>query len=59
MSTQYDCRDAFVSTLVELATDDPRIVAVVNDSLGSSKLGAFRQAFPERVVNWGSLSRTR
>ena len=53
MSALYDCRDAFVSTLVELATDDPRIVAVVNDSLGSSKLGAFRDAFPERVVNVG------
>jgi transketolase len=53
MSALYDCRDAFVSTLVELAADDPRIVAVVNDSLGSSKLGAFRDAFPERVVNVG------
>ncbi len=53
MSALYDCRDAFVSTLVGLATDDPRIVAVVNDSVGSSKLGAFRAAFPERLVNVG------
>jgi len=53
MSALYDCRDAFVSTLVELAADDPRIVAVVNDSLGSSKLGPFLDAFPERVVNVG------
>jgi len=53
MSALYDCRDAFVSTLVELATDDPRIVTVVNDSVGSSKLGAFRAAFPERLVNVG------
>jgi transketolase len=53
MSALYDCRDAFVSTLVELAAGDPRIVTVVNDSVGSSKLGAFRDAFPGRVVNVG------
>lgn len=53
MSDLYDCRDAFVSTLVELAADDPRIVTVVNDSVGSSKLGAFKAAFPERLVNVG------
>ena len=53
MSARYDCRDAFAATLVELATDDARIVAVVNDSVGSSKLGPFRAAFPERLVNVG------
>jgi transketolase len=53
MSALYDCRDAFVDTLVELATGDSRIVAVVNDSVGSSKLGAFKAAFPERLVNVG------
>ncbi len=53
MSALYDCRDAFVDTLLELGTHDPRIVAVVNDSVGSSKLGAFRSAFPDRLVNVG------
>jgi len=53
MTALYDCRDAFVSTLVELAAADPRIVTVVNDSVASSKLGAFRDAFPERLVNIG------
>ena len=53
MSALYDCRDAFVDTLLELGTHDPRIVAVVNDSVGSSKLGAFRASFPDRLVNVG------
>ena len=53
MSALYDCRDAFVDTLLELGRHDPRIVAVVNDSVGSSKLGAFRASFPDRLVNVG------
>ena len=38
---------------VALAEADPRIVAVVNDSVGSSKLGPFQERFPERLVNVG------
>jgi transketolase len=53
MSDLFDCRDAFQSTLVELAGEDERIVAVVNDSVGSSKLGSFGKAFPERLINVG------
>ena len=49
----YDCRDAWVATLVDLAAHDNRIVAVVNDSVGSSKLGAFQKAFPDRLINVG------
>ncbi|WP_114560473.1 transketolase family protein [Desertihabitans aurantiacus] len=49
----FDCRDAFVDTLVALAREDERIVGVVNDSVGSSKLDAFRTAFPDRLVNVG------
>ena len=41
----FDCRDAWVKTLVDVAANDPRICAVVNDSVGSSKLGAFQKAF--------------
>jgi transketolase len=48
-----DCRDAWARTLEELAAHDPRIVAVVNDSVGSSKLGGFQKAFPDRLVNVG------
>lgn len=58
MSARHDCRDAFAQTLVELAGDDERIVAVVNDSVGSSKLGGFAKAFPERLVNVGIAEQT-
>ncbi len=53
MTQLYDCRDAFENTLRELAAQDPRIVAVVNDSVGSSKLNQFGQNFPVRLVNVG------
>jgi transketolase len=49
----HDCRDAFVATLIELAADDPRIVAVVNDSVGSSKLTPFGEAYGPRLINVG------
>ena len=34
-------------------TQDHRIVGVVNDSVGSSKLDSFRKAFPDRLINVG------
>jgi transketolase len=49
----HDCRDAYVKAVEALAAGDDRIVAVVNDSVGSSKLGGFRQRFPSRLVNVG------
>ncbi|MBC2664197.1 transketolase family protein [Novosphingobium flavum] len=49
----FDCRDAYVRAVEELAIADDRIVAVVNDSVGSSKLGKFRDRFPHRLVNVG------
>lgn len=49
----HDCRDAFVATLIDLAEHDARIVAVVNDSVGSSKLGPFGERFGDRMVNVG------
>jgi transketolase len=52
-STGFDCRVAFAEELTALAQADPRIVAVCNDSVGSSNLAAFRRAFPERLVNVG------
>lgn len=48
-----DCRNIWVSTLEQLAEADPRIVAVVNDSIGSSKLNSFQKKFPDRVINVG------
>lgn len=49
----FDCRDAFAQALVELARADERVVAVVNDSVGSTKLGAFAAEFPDRLINVG------
>lgn len=48
-----DCRNIWVSTLEQLAEADPRIVAVVNDSVGSSKLNSFQKKFPDRIINVG------
>ncbi len=49
----HDCRDAFVAVLERLAAENPRIAAVCNDSVGSSKLGGFKTKFPDRLVNVG------
>ena len=49
----FDCRDAFAATLDAVAEQDPRVVVVVNDSLGSSKLTGFRKRWPERTINVG------
>jgi transketolase len=49
----HDCRDAFSDALLELMAADQRVVAVVNDSLGSTKVSRVAEAFPERVVNVG------
>ena len=43
MTQLYDCRDTFEIKLRDLASEDQRIVAVVNDSVGSSKLNQFGQ----------------
>lgn len=51
--TLFDCRDAFASTLDKVAERDDRVMIVVNDSIGSSKLGGFRKRWPERTVNVG------
>lgn len=53
-----DCREAWQTTLIDLAAADPRVVAVVNDSVGSSKLGGFQKRFPERLVNVGIAEQT-
>ncbi len=53
MRELHDCRKAFAATLEELAVSDPRIVAVCNDSVGSSNLNGFAKKYPERLVNVG------
>ena len=54
----FDCRDTFSSTLEALAEADPRIVTVVSDSVGSSKLVNFRKRWPDRLVNVGIAEQT-
>jgi transketolase len=54
----FDCRDTFAATVEALADADPRIVTVVSDSVGSSKLTGFRKRFPERMVNVGIAEQT-
>src|SRR5512137_1325080 len=49
----HDCRDAFAAALETLACEDERIVVVVNDSVGSSKVGGFKKQFPQRIFNVG------
>jgi transketolase len=49
----FDCREAFADELIALAARDERIVAVCNDSVGSSNLAGFRERFPRRLINVG------
>src|SRR5262245_59765527 len=49
----HDCRVAFADALVSLAERDNRIVAVCNDSVGSSNLKTFKRRFPDRLFNVG------
>lgn len=45
--------EAFADTLVELAREDRRVMAVTSDSRGSGKLGPFGQALPDQIVEVG------
>jgi len=53
VTEEFDCRQAFADALVTLAAADARIVAVANDSIGSSNLKEFKKRFPARLVNVG------
>ena len=46
-------RDAYCDTLMDLAKDDPRIVALDADLVSSSGMKRFFQAFPDRAVQCG------
>lgn len=49
----FYCRVDFAEELAALARKDERIVAVCNDSVGSSNLTEFREEFPDRLINVG------
>jgi len=53
MSVLHDCRNAFASTLEDIARGDPRVVALSNDSVSSVKLSHFAEVFPDRLFNVG------
>ena len=53
MSELYDCRNAFASALEDIAQEDPRVVALSNDSVSSVKLSHFAEMFPDRLFNIG------
>lgn len=53
MSQLFDCRQAFAETLSALGSAHSSVVAVCNDSVGSSNLGKFREQFPDRLINVG------
>lgn len=52
-SQLFDCRDAYIRALEEMAAVDSRVCAVANDSVSSAKLKNFRAQFPDRFVNVG------
>lgn len=49
----FDCRVPFSETMMALAEENPAVVAVCNDSVGSSKLKGFQKRWPERLINVG------
>jgi len=53
LAATYDNRQAFAEQLIELARTDERVVAVCNDSVGSSNLNGFKAEFPDRLINVG------
>lgn len=48
-----DPRKVFGRKVLELAKQDPRILAVSTDSSGSSGFGLFKEYFPERHIEFG------
>jgi len=53
MTKLYDCRNSFASALEDVARQNPRVVALTNDSVSSTKLTRFGELFPDRLFNVG------
>lgn len=47
------CRKSFTSTLLELAREDKKIIAVTSDATGSATLTDFAKTLPEQFVEVG------
>jgi transketolase len=52
-SELFDCRKAYAAAVEDVAAADPRVVVLVNDSVGSSKMAGFQERFPDRLLNIG------
>jgi len=46
-------REVYAGTLIELANTDSRIMALDADLVGSSGMGAFQKAHPDKFINTG------
>jgi transketolase len=51
--TTMDLRDAQIAAYIELVKEGAELVYLVSDSVSTSKVKAFRELFPRRVVNAG------
>ena len=49
---QKDTRREFISTLIELAENDPTICVVIPD-VGFNYMDEFEEKFPDRFFNFG------
>ena len=50
---KHTCRKAFTDTLLELAKEDSRIVALTSDARGSAALNKFVEELPEQFIEVG------
>jgi transketolase len=48
---QFDTRSGFGAGLVELGRNNPNVVALCADLIGSLKMGDFQKEFPERFFH--------
>ncbi len=53
MNETLSCREAFTSTLLDLAKKDPSIIVLTSDAKGSSSLGPFAQELSEQFLEIG------
>lgn len=53
METLAGIRDSYGAALIELAAENPRVVALASDSKLSSKLDKFEKAYPNRFFDVG------
>lgn len=53
MQETQDLREVMVQTLIQAVEKDLNVAVVVSDSTSTSKIAAFQEKFPQRVINVG------